>query len=46
LIVVAPPKILGTLRAAFHQEVAKRIVAEVPKDLTSSPVSELVKLLS
>lgn len=46
LIVVAPPRILGNLRAAFHQEVAKRIVAEVPKDLTSRPVTEIAALLS
>jgi protein required for attachment to host cells len=46
LIVVAPPKVLGNLRAAFHPEVTKRVIAEVPKDLTSQPVQELVKLLS
>ena len=46
LIVVAPPKVLGNLRAAFHKEVASRIVAEVPKDLTARPVSELAELLS
>lgn len=46
LVVVAPPKALGDLRAAFHPEVATRIVAEVAKDLTSYPVQELAKLLS
>lgn len=46
LIVVAPPKVLGNLRAAFHQEVVRKIVAEVPKDLTSHPLPELAKLLS
>jgi protein required for attachment to host cells len=46
LVVVAPPKMLGDLRAAFHPEVTRCIVAEVPKDLTSHPVPELVKVLS
>ncbi len=46
LVVVAPPKVLGNLRAAFHQEVATRVVAEVAKDLTPHAVPELAKLLS
>src|SRR3954471_4196723 len=46
LVVVAPPKMLGDLRAAFHKEVAECVVAEVPKDLTSHPIPELAKVLS
>jgi protein required for attachment to host cells len=46
LIVVAPPKALGTLRAAFREEVTERVVAEVPKDFTSHPIRELERLLS
>jgi protein required for attachment to host cells len=46
LVVVAPPKMLGDLRAAFHPEVAHCVVAEVPKDLTSHPIPELSRLLS
>jgi protein required for attachment to host cells len=46
LIVVAPPKMLGDLRAALHPEVAKRIIAEVPKDLTAVAERDLVRLLS
>ena len=45
LIVVAPPKVLGRLRAEFHPEVASRVVGEVPKELTSRSVTELAKLL-
>jgi protein required for attachment to host cells len=41
LIVVAPPKILGNLRKAFHPEVAGRIVAEIPKEMTSHPIAEI-----
>jgi protein required for attachment to host cells len=46
LIVVAPPKILGSLREAFHQEVARRVVAEIPKDLTGHPKDEIAAIIS
>ena len=46
LIVIAPPKILGNLRKAFHAEVADRVEAEIPKELTSHPISEIEKLLA
>jgi protein required for attachment to host cells len=45
LVIVAPPKILGDLRKAFHAEVTDRIVAEIPKELTTHPVSEIGKLI-
>lgn len=45
LIVVAPPKVLGGLRKAFHKEVADRIAAEVPKDLTKHPLHDIEKHL-
>ena len=41
LIVVAPPKALGDLRAEFSDTVRKRIIAEVPKDLTKVTVRDL-----
>lgn len=46
LAVVAPPKILGNMREAFHKDVAARVVAEIPKDLTSHPVPEISRMLS
>ncbi len=46
LVVVAPPKVLGILRGAWHKEVSSRIVAEVPKDLTTHSIPEVSKLLS
>lgn len=46
LVVVAPPKMLGDLRAKLHPEVANCVVAEVAKDLTGHPVPEISKLLS
>jgi protein required for attachment to host cells len=46
LVVVAPPRTLGELRRAFHAEVRKRVVAEVDKDLTGHPISEIEKALT
>ncbi|WP_347337438.1 host attachment family protein [Bradyrhizobium jicamae] len=46
LVVVAPAKVLGNLRQAFHAEVTERIVAEVAKELTSHPIPEIEKLMA
>lgn len=46
LVIIAPPKILGNLRRAFHAEVTERIIAEIPKELTSHPVAEIEKLIA
>jgi protein required for attachment to host cells len=46
LVVVAPPKMLGDLRKAFHPEVSQRVVHEVPKDLTAHPLPELSRVLA
>lgn len=41
LIVVAPPHALGVLRAAFSDRVKGVVTAELAKDLTKTPDSEL-----
>src|SRR5688572_14690157 len=46
LFVVAPPRTLGELRKHYHKEVANRIVAEIPKDLTGHPVPEIERIIS
>src|SRR6266700_5970125 len=46
LVIIAPPKILGNLRKAFHAEVAERIAAEIPKELTSHPIAEIERLIA
>ena len=46
LILVAPPKVLGTVRTHLNKEASGRIVAEVPKDLTSHPIAEIERTLS
>jgi protein required for attachment to host cells len=45
LIVVAPPRALADLRKAFHDDVKKRIVAEIDKDLTKHPIDDIEKHL-
>lgn len=42
LCLVAPPKMLGLLRAELPTEVARRVVQEVGKDLSALDVRELV----
>jgi protein required for attachment to host cells len=46
LVIIAPPRILGNLRKALHPEVARRLTAEVPKELTSHPVAEIERLMA
>lgn len=46
LVLVAPPKVLGTLRQALHKEVASRVVGEVHKTLTSHPVDQIERIVA
>lgn len=45
LILVAPPKCLAALRTEFGPSVSSRIVAEIAKDLTKHPVSEIGRIV-
>lgn len=42
LVIAAPPKTLGDLRAALSPHVAALVVAELPKDLTHVPADKLI----
>ena len=46
LVMVAPPKMLGDLRARLHREVADCVIAEVARDLTGHPLPDIGRLLS
>jgi protein required for attachment to host cells len=46
LVIVAPPKVLGTLRQSLHKEVLDRIAAEVPKELATSSVNNIKRELA
>lgn len=45
LVIVAPPRALGTMRSALRKEVAQKITAEIPKDLTGRPLPEIARML-
>ena len=45
LVVVAPPRTLGELRKHYHSEVERRLILEIPKDLTSHPVDQIEKII-
>ena len=46
LIVVAPPRTLGELRRHYHDEVGRRLAAEIPKDLVKHPVAEIESIIA
>ena len=46
LVVIAPAKILGNLRKAFHAEVTDKIVGEIAKELTSHPIPQIERLVA
>ena len=46
LIVVAPPRALGILRAGYTPALRARLVAEIGKDLAKHPVDEIARLLN
>ena len=45
VIVMAPPKTLGQLRKHYRPDVENRIIREVGKDMTGSPVEQIEKIL-
>lgn len=45
LVLVAPPKTLGELRAALGKSARERLVAAIDKDLTKASLDELIRHL-
>ena len=45
LAIVAPPKTLGELRKQLHKEAAKRVVCEIPKEMTGHTIKDIEKLI-
>jgi protein required for attachment to host cells len=41
LIIIAPPRTLGTLRPLYHAEVSARLKGEIHKDLTGHPIPDI-----
>lgn len=46
LIIVAPPKTLGTLRKHYRRELKTRLTGELPKDLSGHPVAEIEDIIA
>ena len=45
LAIIAPPKTLGELRKQLHKEAARRVVCEIPKEMTGHPIPDIEALL-
>ena len=45
LAIIAPPKTLGELRKQLHKEAARRVVCEIPKEMTGRTISDIEKLI-
>lgn len=45
LAVIAPPKTLGELRKHWHKEAERRIIMELPKEMTDRPIFEIEQML-
>jgi protein required for attachment to host cells len=46
IVLVAPDKVLGTLRQKLHKEVQARVVGEVHKTLTGHPVDQIERIVA
>ena len=45
LAIIAPPRTLGELRKQLHKEAARRVVCEVPKEMTGHTIPAIEALL-
>lgn len=45
LVVIAPPKTLGVIRKKLHKEAERRLVCEIPKEMTGRPIPDIEALL-
>ncbi len=45
LAIIAPPKTLGELRKALHKEAVRRVVCEIPKEMTGRTIADIEKLI-
>ena len=45
LAIIAPPRTLGELRKQLHKEAARRVVIEIPKEMTGHTLADIEKLI-
>lgn len=46
IVLIAPDKTLGELRARLHKEVTDKVIAELPKTLTNHPIDKIEQMLA
>ena len=45
LAVIIPPKALGEFRKKLHKEAERRVICEIPKEMTGRPIPDIEALL-
>ena len=45
LAIIAPPKTLGEIRKKLHKEAERRVVCEIPKEMTRRPIPDIEALI-
>jgi len=45
LVIIAPPKTLGLIRKKLHKESERRLVCEIPKEMTGRPIPDIEALI-
>ncbi len=45
LVIIAPPKTLGLIRKKLHKEAERRLICEIPKEMTRKPIPDIEALI-
>lgn len=45
LVIIAPPKTLGVIRKKLHKEAERRLLCEIPKEMTGRPIPDIEALI-
>jgi protein required for attachment to host cells len=45
LAIIAPPRTLGEIRKKLHKEAERRVVCEIPKEMTRRPIPDIEALI-
>ena len=45
LVIVAPPKTLGHIRKKLHKEAERKLLCEIPKEMTRRPIPDIEALI-
>jgi protein required for attachment to host cells len=45
LVIVAPPKTLGLIRKKLHKEAERKLVCQIPKEMTRRPIPDIEALI-